>query len=152
MEKERSLDKLITVSKVFMDARVAELRTENEKLRLQLFWKDYNVQSLAEVMRTANNWAKSPKCNCLGCAVSGRMDGDVEADNTRVCTYVPWFEEKIAECGLTFGYPLRTSTHHRHMSDTWGAVYDVDCHFVKLGRGDWVFFNLRYTIVPGPNC
>jgi hypothetical protein len=140
MEKEKSLDKLITVSRVFMDARVAELRRENENLRLQLFWRDYDVQSLRAVMRTANNWDMSPKCNCLNCAVSGRMDEDVESDNARECAFVPWFEEKIVECGLTFGHTLPDSTNHSHVSDTWGGVYDVDCHFVKLGRGDWNFF------------
>ena len=140
MEKQRSLDKLISVSKIFMDARVAELRSENENLRLQLFWKDYNVQSLRDVMERANNWPNSPKCNCLSCAVSGRIDQDVSTDNARVCTYVPWFEEKFVACGLTSGYALPTSTYHPHMSDTWNSVCDVDCHLVNIGRGDWVFF------------
>jgi hypothetical protein len=140
MEKERSLDKLVTVSKVFMDARVSELRKENENLRLQIFWRDYSIQLLADLMGAANNWDNSPKCNCLSCAVSGRMDGVVESDNARACAFVPWFEEKIAECGMTFGYPFPTSTNYQHMSNTNGGVYDVDCHFVKLGRGDWFFF------------
>lgn len=140
MEKERSLDKLVTVSKVFMDARVAELRRENEDLRLQLFWKDHSVHLLRDVMGAANNWDKSPKCNCLSCAVSGRIEGDVESDDARDCAFVPWFEEKITECGLTFGHTLPDSTNHSHISDTWGGVYDVDCHFIKLGRGDWNFF------------
>ena len=123
-----------------MDARVAELRRENENLRLQLFWKDYNVQSLQEIMRTANNWHKSPKCDCLICAVSGRKDEEIETDNARACAFIPWFEEKIDMCGLKFGYAFQDSTNHPHMSNTLNGVLDVDCHFVKVGRGDWLMF------------
>ena len=140
MEKERSFDKLITISKVFMDARVAELRRENENLRLQLFWRDYNVQSLEALMGTSNNWDRSPKCNCWSCAVSGRMDDGVEVDGARVCAYNPWFEEMIDECGLKFGHVRPDSTHHNHMSNTMNGVWDGDCHFVHVTRGDWFQF------------
>ena len=141
MEKERSLDKLITISKVFMDARVAELRRENEDLRLQLFWKDYNVQSLQDVMASSNNWEKSPKCNCLICAVSGRTFGDEELDDERNCAFIPWLEGKIAECGLTCGHTALGSSNHSHLSDPWNGVWDADCHLVKLGRKDWRSFS-----------
>jgi hypothetical protein len=141
MEKERSLDKLITISKVFMDARVAELRRENEDLRLQLFWKDYDVHSLLDVVTNSNNWEKSPQCNCLTCAVSGRTDGEEEIDSDRKCAFIPWLEEKITECGLTFGNTTMGSSNHSHLCNTLNGVWDVDCHLVKLGRSDWRAFS-----------
>jgi hypothetical protein len=150
MEKEKSLDKLITVSKVFMDSRVAELRKENQDLRLQLFWKDYTVNSLKEVMRNANNWDRSPHCNCNICAESGRMqpesgrmqheNDDPEIDSERDCAYIPWFEEKIAECGLTFGPMAKCSAYHPHMPNKWKEMHDVDYHLVKVSS-DWCSFH-----------
>jgi hypothetical protein len=121
---------------------MAELRRENGNTRLQLFWKDYSVQSLQESMRTANKWDKSPKCNCLICAVSGRKDEEIETDKARACAYIPWFEELIdKKCGLKFAHALQDSTNnHPHMSNTLNGVLDVDCHFVKVGRGDWLMF------------
>lgn len=139
MEKERHLDRLATVCKIFTDARVAELRTENENLRLQLFWKDHSVQALEKVIREANTWDKSPKCNCWKCAVTGRMDNDTVIDEPKKCDFIPWFEEKITTCGLIAGSILRDSKEQTHMSNSLNHVWDVDCHFVKIPMmgGDW---------------
>lgn len=139
MEKEKHLDKLVTVSKIFVDARITHLRTENENLRLQLFWKDHNVQAMEKVIREANTWDKSPKCNCWKCAVTGRMDDDAVIDEPKQCDFIPWFEQKIAACGLISGFVLGESERKTHISNTLNGVWDVDCHFVKIPMmgGDW---------------
>ena len=142
MEKQRSLDRLVTVSKIFRDARFEQICKENAELRLQLFWKDHNTQMLEDAMRHANNWEKSPKCNCWKCSLSGRKDDDVEVDELKTCEFIPWFEEKITACDLTIGYVQMGSTSKYHMSNNLNPVWDVDCHFVKIVMmgGDWSAF------------
>ena len=147
MEKQRNLDRLATVSKVFMDSRVVELRRENEELRLRLFWKDHNVQMLEKVMKEANQMDNAPKCNCFRCVLTERMDGDVVYDN-QSCTFIPWFEEKIKLCDLTTKYytdlSLESTDYRIHVSDTSGnPVFIADCHFVKYCTTgiDWGSFS-----------
>ena len=142
MEKEKSLDRLVTVSKLFRDARFEQVCRENADLRLQLFWKDHNVQALITAMEHANNRDNSPKCNCWNCAVSGRMDEEVGVYESKPCEFILWIEEKITICGLTSGRVLPESTPQEHTSDTWNSVWDVDCHFVKIPMvgGEWSAF------------
>ena len=140
MEKERSLDRLITCSKLFRDARFEEICKENAELRLQLFWKDHHCQILKTVMKNAN--LNSSECNCMHCFLSGRTNEDVEIDKEKNCEFVPWFEEKLAACELIYGNVLRDSCSQDHISCRNGGVWDVDCHFVKLPMigGDWHAF------------
>ena len=133
---------MTTVSKLFRDARFEELCKENAQLRLQLFWKDHNVQMLKTAMDFANSSDKSPKCNCLNCALCGRMDEDDVYDDAKKCAFTPWFEAKIAECGLTYGYENQESTEQEHMSNKGIYVCNIDCHLVKdpTHDGDWGSF------------
>ena len=125
-----------------MDARVAELRRENEELRLRLFWKDYRVSKLQKAMQMANCWENSPNCNCWQCAVTGRMDCDTLVDESRKCGFISWFEAKVAACDLIVGYVLRDSTQSQHVSNPLNGVWDTDCHIVKIVMfgGDWSLF------------
>ena len=115
-----------------MDARVAELRRENEELHLRLFWKDYSVHKLQEMMRMANCWDNSPRCNCWNCAVTGRKDDDALVDGNKKCEFIPWFGAKVAACDMISGYILRTSTFSDHVSNPLNGVWDTDCHIIKI--------------------
>jgi hypothetical protein len=139
MEKDRSFDRLMIVSKVLMDARVAELRNENEMLRLQLFWKDNDVQTLQNIVRKANNGTGSPNCCCRDCWLYCRA-GRQQLIET--CTFIPWLECKIAECGLTFGYVTASSEWEYHMAGGNDCVSDADSHFVicNLQGSKWSMF------------
>ncbi len=73
---ERGVHRLALVSKLLLDREVIQLRAENERLRLELFWKDHTVEKLREAMVAANQSNMGPKCACMVCAISGRRDPD----------------------------------------------------------------------------
>jgi hypothetical protein len=50
------VDKLALVSKVLLDQRFLELKQENEQLKLQLFWKEYNMFRLVKLISMANRY------------------------------------------------------------------------------------------------
>jgi hypothetical protein len=141
MEKEAQFDRLLTVCNIMNGARVAELRRQVEELKVQLFWKDYNAGRLRESLLGINGYPFSSKCTCGNCDLTGRMDEGSLADITKQCVFVPWFESKLAECGLTYGHVLRESVGKQHESNVF-PVYDVDCHLIKITSmlGDWGMF------------
>jgi hypothetical protein len=75
---ERGVHRLALVSKLLLDREVIQLRAENERLRLELFWRDHNVEQLGKTMAAANQSTKGPRCACLVCAISGRRDPDLD--------------------------------------------------------------------------
>lgn len=137
---DRSLDKLALVSKIMLDERVVALRQENERLRLHLFWKDHSVSELKEMMMHANR--TEPKCHCLACGVGGRLYPESRLlPPGSTCTFKPWFENIVAECGMTCvtGVGKEMEPVETHMScgvRNW--VYDADAHFHHLSRDDWM--------------
>jgi hypothetical protein len=138
-----AIDKLIIVSKIFADQRVGELITENRKLKLQLFWKDYGTTHLQEAMRFANQKIRGPDCNCLACAVSGRKDEDngMEAEGFE-CLFKPYFEELLVECEIvSTNGGWDSEKGFQHISNATGNyVFDEDCHIVRIARDDWFLF------------
>jgi len=139
MNSAMHLDKLALVSRLILDQRVIDLRRENEELKMKLFWKDYSVCDLEKVMRCGNIFAHSaPKCNCAECSWAERMDIRMVEDKHANCTFKPWFEMKIKECGMTVGYDC-SGLIKNHESRLAG-VYEADCHFVSV-TGDWNCFS-----------
>ncbi len=131
-----AIDKLVTVSKIFADQRVSELLAENRELKLKLFWKNYGVTHLKEAMQYAN---QTINCQCLACAVSGRMYTDSEARGFE-CRFKTYFDALLLECGLGSLNGDYTGGV-QHMSDEGGNyVCDLDTHLVRIGRDDWVHF------------
>ena len=134
-----TVDKLALVSKIILDQRVLELRRENEELKLKLFWKDHSQLELKTAMANGNNFSPSaPKCTCLPCTVSGRLDADVESDNTYDCRFKPWFEQKLNDCDMTVGHDASLRIDHDLICPINGVI-DCDCHLVNFARGDWVW-------------
>ena len=136
MEHQRSLDRLATVSRVFMDARLLTLRRQNEELRLELFWTVHNVQKLKIAMKEANasGSARAVQCNCWKCSLNGMVDGNNAqniVDRNKTCKLIPWLEAKMTECDLIYDSMPGPHAHVDHMSDSSGRVCDVDCHFVE---------------------
>ena len=97
-------DKFAVVARLLSDMRVNELLKENRILKVDLFWTKYNYLDLQEAMRIANRKYSGPNCCCNGCLLSGRMrDEDVVPglEGAHNCTFKPFFEELLADCGLT---------------------------------------------------
>lgn len=121
----------------------AALRSENEMLKLQLFWTKHTTTKLKDAMIWANQKSDGVNCNCHACAVSGRKDSDngltASAYN---CLFKPYFEALLTECGLCVGSCNgETSNAFEHFSDDSGnSVDNSDSHLVTIGRDDWVAF------------
>jgi hypothetical protein len=139
------VERLSLVAKSLMDMRLLELKRENEKLKLKLFWKTHNPSMLKKAMAVANMVEGGPRCACLACIVGGRcVDGTrgfapypfaYMYDEQLVisprdwchwrCQFKPWFEDKIREAGMS----VRVE-----------ALRDDGQHFSNPGSADWNTF------------
>lgn len=131
------LDRLALISKLLLEPRLLELRNENERLKLELFWKTHSMSKLKRLMEACNQ-----ECRCLSCAVSGRMEEHCRAMPWGThCKFKAWFDQQLAMHGLTSiqGVQINQDPVCQHMScDDENWVYDVDSHFHHLTRDDWV--------------
>jgi hypothetical protein len=139
-------DKLVTVSKIFLDSRYTELQKEVRTLKLSLFWKDHNGVKLREAMAFANQKTNGPNCNCLSCGVAFRVRNS-NACQGFICTFRPYFESLLEECKITtkpgaWGHGVEHESAYDSVFDesTHAFVYDVDSHFVTSGIRDWLIF------------
>jgi hypothetical protein len=116
------VDKLALVSKVLLDQRFLELKQENEQLKLQLFWKEYNRKALKKAMIRANLLG-GYFCMCGGCC---------ENMGPRPCTFKPWFEETVRACGLTFG-----PNDDDERDNEFDAILGMDYHLINIKSNRW---------------
>ena len=126
---------LALTSKVLYEREILELRAENERLKLSLFWKTYGPEQLNAAMQDFN--MIQTRCKCFMCAVSGRYDRET---NICSCSFVPWFEKQLAECGLESATFDNKSIHFQHEGM---LAWDIDAHFVHDGGMDdhWLQFS-----------
>jgi len=141
-----SVDRLALVCRVLLDSRFLELKRENERLRLSLFWVDHSINTLKKLMGHANNRAGGPRCRCRCCLRTRRsrptiLDGYDDDVREETCTFGPWFERVLREHGLSFA----------HGEDGFPCDYDrelyprpnVDVHFQVVGHPEqttWVLW------------
>jgi hypothetical protein len=107
-------DRLALVSKVFMDKRFLRLRRQNECLKLELFWKTYNLDMLRKEMYETHTVCNLFYCNCVSCVTNGRMldmdDDPVMAEHyagwprCTECPYKVWFLDFIEEMHMEYRY------------------------------------------------
>jgi len=101
-----AVDRLALVSKILLDQRFLELKRENERLTLMLFWVDHGMRTLRKLMSHANNTrAGGPRCRCRHCARAERywpMYSHGNNDGYEECRFGPWFEQTLQEHGLSF--------------------------------------------------
>lgn len=141
------VDRLALVSRLLLDHRLLELRQENEELKLKLFWKDHDTQSLKQVMANCNYFGI--KCKCGMCMMSGRMEGmEAEESHGGACSFKPWFEGILAKHGMTTitGVRIDQEASGFHQSYLNGPVYDTNAHFFHLTQDDWFFWQYRAKI------
>lgn len=99
--------------------RVLALRSENERLRLELFWARHSEHRLSRALRLGNRFG--PRCGCAECGLRGFDLGLVAVSRGVDCRFRPWFFAKAAECGLTIQFMGMRSR---------GSMGEVDAHLV----------------------
>jgi len=133
------IDRLAVVSRILLDERVIELRQENERLKLEVFWRDNSLFRLRRAMAIAN--CEQMKCMCDGCVIVGRTHSpyeDLRVDpnaNINICRFAPWFYAQLLVHGFVVSDDDSDQSHHT--PDSFGPLtrnecFDQDCHFVKL--------------------
>jgi hypothetical protein len=94
-------DKLVTVSKIFLDVRFTELQKRVRELEMTLFWRDHNCVKLREAMAFSNEKSNGPNCKCLSCGMADRV-GNSHVLQEFSCSFQPYFEKLLEECGITY--------------------------------------------------
>lgn len=145
MEHECQVDRLATISKIFLDARFLKIKKENEELKkrneeleLRMFWVKHSPQKLARYMKEANN---DPfimaSCNCENCFLARRLLTNTEVDySIKECKFIAWFNQRAQDCGLTYT-KVDVSFKGNYKAMTIGKknitgyqICDVDYHMV----------------------
>lgn len=129
--KMDGVERLALASRRFCDAQLMRLRRENERLKLELFWKRYSADMLHKQLYEFRATGYCFHCYCPSCRANGRLyiDPDEEQHyaalaftNTR-CYYKPWFVGYIQDMDMRVAY---------------GVDYGVDFeHFRVFGTEDW---------------
>lgn len=158
---------LALASKPLYEREILELRSENERLKLKLFWKDYSVDKLKKAMRFGNIIPDgSPYCQCNDCLsyerapwprkrvpLHGSDSGAAANRNVydedfyrRPCTFGPWFARTAARFGLTMKKAVYSDETPgpteipEHDSNADLYVLDMDCHLVNEDGPAWTRF------------
>jgi len=131
-----AVDRLALVSKILLDQRFLELKRENERLTLMLFWHDHGMYTLRKLMSHANNKrAGGPRCRCRHGAraerylpmYSHRNDAGYEE-----CRFGPWFEQTVLEHGLSFASSGKDSHFPRDGDRESGTMPPGGVHFLLV--------------------
>ena len=130
--------RLAMASKILCDRELIEARQEIESLKVQLFWKNYNVPNLQISIATASVFSQQ-KCDCDMCSEAQRfctefgIDAEA-AERKKPCKFRQMFEAKLTELGIVYvecvGDPA--SVEHPAAEGLYcgSNVLDLDAHIV----------------------
>jgi hypothetical protein len=134
------VDRLALVSKILLDQRFLELKRENERLKLRLFWVDHSINKLKKLTFRANNRVGGPRCRCRCCTRAKRrwrtiLDGYDDEGEDEACKFGPWFEKTVQEHGLSFEWSRQDDNVFPCDADCeWYPMPDVNVHFLLFPR------------------
>ena len=130
-----AVDRLAMVSKILLDQRFLELKRENERLTLMLFWVDHGEDTLRKLMSYANNKPGGPRCRCRHCASAKRyrpMYSHGNEEYNKECMFGSWFEQKVQEHGLSFASTGKDSHFARDADRESGTMPAGGVHFLLV--------------------
>jgi hypothetical protein len=134
-----SVDRLALVSKVILDQRVLELRSEVERCKLDLFWEKHGSTAINNAM-VLRNYGFRKVCLC-GVCVKTRTDLEgLSEDEWEIvkqggdgeeCKFKPYFLALAEKNGITVvdcpnKWPASYKSHFLYSS----LFFDVDCHLL----------------------
>jgi len=152
---------LALASKPLYEREILALRSENESLKLQLFWKDFNVKKLIKMMRLGNSFPlDAPFCQCADCVhykratkpqkrgrIAGAqpISGDFMPSYDAKCSFGPWFAATARHFGLeiqnaSFTKRAWPKVIEEHDANPGLRVLDMDCHLVNEDGPEWTHF------------
>ena len=134
------VDKFLCVAKILTDARLQELVEENQKLKLALFWKTYDIRKLRDEI---SNLQSHLMCKCRSCSLFGKSS---EFNGEWECSVTARFEQIARQHGLSTGedgddqcFPIWDP----ELGDEWDDEAQIFCsgdvHLVLASSvTDWV--------------
>jgi hypothetical protein len=132
------MDRLALVSKILLDSRFLELKRENERLKLRLFWVDHSIDTLKKMMGLANNRRAGPRCRCRICVRTKRyhpnfLDSYDDENGVEACKFGPWFEKLVQQHGLSFASCENDDEHLFCVNDReFYPKPEVNLHFLLI--------------------
>jgi hypothetical protein len=115
----KAVDMLAVASKAFMDKRFLELKNENERLKLERFWKSYGPEQFIKQLSSFHWRSCLFHCGCVSCVEHNRFEPPAPhlVDQNMVewtatayanerweyCRYLPWFREFLDDIEDDFG-------------------------------------------------
>ena len=155
-----SVDRLAIVSKIMLDTRLCALRSENNQLRLALFWKDHSCAALNRAILYKNDYSFPIKLPLDDQALRGLpmhwIDENVHAKSRRRLLILtsarenihPMDEPAFLRSGLTC-HKLKRDPIELRIEDHF---YDLDCHIVfNVRTGHCIGFGSRLYKRPSPD-
>ena len=107
--QQQQIDRLATTSRLLYDVRlisqrqeIEHLKQENEKLKLDIFWRDHSLHRFIKAMVKAD--IKYTNCRCAPCWRRRNNVFDFHHDEypaiETACTFLPWLYKKMDEHGF----------------------------------------------------
>jgi hypothetical protein len=129
------LERLALTCRAFMDARFLEMKHQNRRLKLELFWTKYSAEMLHKELYAFHSSCNLCRCWCVSCSANGRLHlqqdeaahyAALPASQTtrcKPCYYKPWIVDFIQDMDMRVAY---------------GVDYGVDFeHFRFFGTENW---------------
>jgi len=150
------MDRLAIVSKICLDRRFLEIKSENEnlsreiqnlraantQLKLDVFWNRYSYDIIKDRMLFGNfsNLLTGPRCTCRDCKTLGRLDEAHTVDETiQNCRFKSWIDKLVQSCNMTVKFIF-------YGPDTCLSDHAYDAHFVVYFKDDWDFFTYGHKL------
>jgi hypothetical protein len=71
--KWKGVELLTLSSKALMDTRLLDVKRENERMKLELFWQNYSAVKLSKALCKFHCTMNLFYCGCMSCKINGRM-------------------------------------------------------------------------------